>query len=408
MEQAAGDSASPPTGGGHGISRVAFLSILLAVATVGLAVASVAMALHSAYLGDDVRPLLQAGHAVREHKSPYAATFSQAASDENVFVYPPLAAIAVMPLSYLSRSHAESLMVLLDAASLLAIVGVLTWRYVARRWTIALGALAASLVLSSQIAAQTLSSGNVTILLVLPAFWVLELWARDHWRAGALLLAVTLCLKPLLLPLLLIPLVRRRWEAIGLAVLPAVAVSILTGWATGTLSDLPRLLWFLGSGNGLTGSRAAYNISLRAFGEVHGLEPLVFVLRGVVVAAVGYCLWRFATHRATFHVIGWVILLGTFLAGSIGEPHYLFLGLPAVYDLLSQRRLGWIAGACFVGLLLVAVPRGFTGDIRLLQVRQVSTEIVLFVTFVAYCASMGGYSPRVRSRSRIGPKPSDA
>jgi arabinofuranan 3-O-arabinosyltransferase len=404
VERTVGDSLTPLRRAVHQLNREPALSIFLALATIGVLITAVVMALRSPYLGDDVWPLLRAGHAVRDHKSPYDAAFSKLPSNENAFVYLPSAAIVFTPLSYLSRTTASSLMVLLNAASLLAWVGILTRRFVARRWIILLGALGAALVLSSLIAAETLPSGNVTILLVLPAFWIIELWVGDRWKAGALLLSATLLIKPLLLPLLLIPLVRRQWKAVVLAVLPAAVLTVLASWATGTLSDLPRLFSFLASGNGLTGNRAAFNISLRAFGQVHGLEPLTFVLRGVALGAVCYCLWRFAVGCASFHVMGWVLLLGAFLAGSVSEPHYMFLVLPAAYELLSQRRSGWVSAMCLTGLLLLAFPRGFTGDIALLQVRHVATEIILFVPFVAYFTTAGGFQPLRQSRTRVGPQ----
>src|ERR687897_1054724 len=138
---------------------------------------------------------------------------------------PPLWTVLISPLGLLEPITAYRVFVLV---SLAVVVGYLAWTVEELRlrpgWTV-MGAVL--LLLSSPLLA-TLALGQVypVLALGLVAAWVAD--RRDRQEISGAALGLVVALKPVLLPVLLWPLARRRWKAL-LAALISGAVATLLG-----------------------------------------------------------------------------------------------------------------------------------------------------------------------------------
>ena len=100
------------------------------------------------------------------------------------------------------------------------------------------------------------------------------------------MLGLALMLKPVLLPLILIPVVLRRWRAVGetlaVALLGLLIALPLTNGA-GSIGEVVRRLW---GGSSLTGWQGVYNSSLAQFGAYHHVPIALTLMARIAVVAV--------------------------------------------------------------------------------------------------------------------------
>ncbi len=272
---------------------------------------------------------------------------------ELVNLNPPVWTVLISPLGLLEPLTAYRVFVLI---SLVVVVGYLSWTVEELRlrpgWT-AVGV--AMLLLSSPLLA-TLALGQVypVLALGLVASWMADRRERQELSGAALGLVVAL--KPSLLPVLLWPVVRRRWRAlvaalVSGAVLTLVGVVVLGPGATldyvGVLRDRSVSPYW---DNASLPAAAA-----RLFTE-NSYAQNVAVLPWMV--AVGYALGVAAIFLTALRVrhgpeVGlWVLVAASLLASPIAWHNYLVLLGPGVLLLLAR---GMVAPA-FLLLALQAIP----------------------------------------------------
>ena len=190
------------------------------------------VAVHDGKVTDFENVFLVAAEAVLEGENPYPGPDAAVVSLGKAFVYPPLTAFAVAPLTFVStQASALAAMALLALAVIatLWVLGVRDWRCygIAFLWSPVLSAI---------------QTGDVTILLGLGAALV---WRyRDRAGVAGAALGVTLAAKLILWPLAVWLATTRR----AIAVVWALAVGALAAfvpWAAigfARLGDYPDLL----------------------------------------------------------------------------------------------------------------------------------------------------------------------
>jgi hypothetical protein len=236
------------------------------------------------------------------------------------YTYPPLFAIVLSPFTVLSFRILSRLWLFSNAALWLVITVLLAieirhlvgsavggsmvdesrrWRRLTQDPTLAVSlALAAWLGLTFTPASQTLATGQINFLVLLPLAVVPWLTRHGHerWVGGAIALAAMLKFTPVLLIAYL--LLRRRWEAAAAAIVTLAALAVVCILIVGpgvTLASLGQAL-SVGTGDaGLGHNEALFAPILTALGAspISGLALLV--ARGLTVAlalALGYWLWR--------------------------------------------------------------------------------------------------------------------
>jgi hypothetical protein len=260
------------------------------------------------------------------------------------YVYPPLTAIVVSPLTALPVGVASALFSLFLVAVLLAtllVLGVRDWRCY-------------GLAFLWPPMQETIDTGNVTIVLGLAAALVWRFRDRPG-RTGASL-GVGLATKLLLWPLLLWLLVTRRLRALAWTIIIATVV-LLASWSVirfeqaGDYPDLLSRLSDVQDGRGYT---------LYALGLDLGLPDLLarilWLALGVAVLAAMVVVARRGDDRRAFVLAMAAVLTCT----PIVWLHYLTLLLVVVA--IAEPRLGpaWFVGVAMQLVVSTGVYNGST------------------------------------------------
>jgi alpha-1,2-mannosyltransferase len=266
---------------------------------------------------------------------------------------PPLWTVLISPLGLLEPTTAYRVFVLI---SLLIVVGYLAWTVEVLRlrpgWTV-VGVV--MLLLSSPLLA-TLALGQVypVLALGLVAAWVAD--RRDRQEISGAVLGLVVALKPLLLPVLLWPLVRRRWRTF-LAAIISGAVATLLGVIVlgpgetldyiGILREQPVSTYW---DNASLPSAAARLFTENPYAQnVATLPWMVGVGFALGIGAVGLTAMR-VRHGPEVGL--WVLVAASLLASPIAWHNYLVLLGPGILLLLARGR----AATAFLLLALQSIP----------------------------------------------------
>jgi alpha-1,2-mannosyltransferase len=267
---------------------------------------------------------------------------------------PPFWILLISPLGLLEPLLAYRIFGLI---TLVITVGYLVWMADEVRlrspWAI-IGAV--MLLLSSPLLA-TLALGQIYPILALGlvAAWVAD--RRDRPVLSSISLGLVVALKPSLAPVLLWPLMRRRWGAFGAALVSGAAATLVGAvvvgpgatldWLTLLSDTSPSPYWDNAS---LPGAAA------RLFTEnefAAQIATLPWTIRVAYVLGIGAI--AITTARAAWHgseVALWALVAASLLASPIAWHNYLVLLGPAVLLLLAR---GWMAPA-FLLLALQSIP----------------------------------------------------
>jgi arabinofuranan 3-O-arabinosyltransferase len=329
--------------------RRALLGGLAWVFAAGCALAVLALSLRHAHAGMDLRPIYNAGAAVRHGHPIY---------DVKNFVYPPTAALAAVPLTLVPFHVASAVYVTTEVVIVAALGAVTASWFLPRRWW----PVAAGVLLVSNVALHSLWLENASVLLAAAALLVTWLFGRDHWLAGCVVLVLSLLLKPLLLPVIVIPLLARRVRPLLLAAAGGALVLLVSLPLTPGLGRLPTVARKILGGSVLIGQAAANNLSIRGFAQVHGLPTAVSTAARILVAlvAIVVCALQVRAHARldvprTASLVA-LVMLATFLAGTLSEVHYLFVAIPGGCAAAVVSRRIAVRVASVVGLGASLVP----------------------------------------------------
>ena len=266
---------------------------------------------------------------------------------------PPLWTVLISPLGLLEPITAYRVFVLI---SLVVVVGYLAWTVEALRlrpgWTV----VGAVMLLFSSPLLATLALGQVYPLLALGlvAAWVAD--RRDGQEISGAALGLVVALKPVLLPVLLWPLLRRRWKAL-LAALTAGAGATLLGIVVlgpGATLDYVGVLrdqsvstyWDNASLPSATARLFTENPYAQNVATLPWMVPVAYIL------GIGAIVLTAARVRHGPEVGLWALVAASLLASPIAWHNYLVLLGPGILLLLARGR----APTAFLLLALEAIP----------------------------------------------------
>jgi arabinofuranan 3-O-arabinosyltransferase len=272
----------------------------------------------------------------------------------------------------------------------------------------------------------TLGLGNVnTVLLMLEAFFLWFFHQRRDDYAG-LLLGLAVALKPVLGPVLIVPLLARRWRV------ALVAGGITIGLNTvGFLLAAERTQFIIVTIAQLTSARPGANSSVPAtLAFLHLPNGVAVAVRVVVLALVVLTLERSRRIdddplRVAIQLA--VLLLGTFLTTWLTEMYWSILVLPLIITVLRRRSpmhtwWAWLGVFLFSTVDVWAAPawpRGLTDFYKQLH-PTIGWALLLVVTTVWTFQSTtaksthrrgrpkrdyGGSAPSRSDRSTVDPTP---
>lgn len=262
-----------------------------------------------------------------------------------LFTYPPSSALLMAPLGELPYDGAKTLMVVINVISVVAAawLSAALLRRPSRR-VVAVGLLGLGV---ADAVASTWANGNINGPLVLLEVVALRAICSERWLRAAVLVGVTLALKPVLLPMLLLFALRRKWPELAVALLLPCLTSVVGLVA---LQDGSRffsvVVPFLAHG-----AQLPFNDSFVGAGYLLGLPgAATAALRlGTAAAAVTvFTLWaRERDAACSPQRVCWEVgaaLAVTFLVAPMSETYYTIYLMPAITAwAMTSHRHAWSA-----------------------------------------------------------------
>lgn len=355
---------APGPGGGRGSSAFFLGSRRVPPAATGVATVAVwalavwswvdlyRMTARGSGLGWDLLTTWRAEKLFAHGGAPYAV---------KAFLYPPSCLLLLRPLGGLTRHELTigglaGVLVIAWATAMLAAVAL------GRRWWGLTAAVTVYLLHFTEAMRGELSLENVTILsaLALVAFYLFAL--RGHWVLAGVAIGLSMSVKPLLLVVFLVFVAAKQWKALATAVaIPAVLniVAFAVVADPGKVwSKLPSLL--NRSGFGVNFNSAWVDVT-RVLGLPVGVSILLRVLTVVVVAWSSWMCWtRLGEARLRLVTTTSLLLIGSFLAGTLSEYHFMLTLLPLAMTVTivgsPMRNLLGIVGMTWTMGVLVLPP----------------------------------------------------
>jgi arabinofuranan 3-O-arabinosyltransferase len=297
--------------------------------------------------GYDTAPLWHAVRALLEGRTVYT---EKGAGD---LLYPPSALLMLLPLGAFSLAWAGRLFFVVDLLAILLATALLL-RLFGLRWRGLPGAIALFGISLSWPVLFTLDAGNVNgpVLLGLALFLLAA--AAQRWTVGAVFLGLTLALKPILAPLLLVLLLYRRWREIAIAAaVPAALSALILVVAPQTRGFFDRTLPLLFHGQNQ--SIQDVSVALRsAAARLSIPDPLVVALEVAVIVSTLLLIWRRwrgdVREPRRLVELSSIALVGAFLSSSFAFPHYGIFLLPFAVSIVqpASPHRHWLTwGALF-------------------------------------------------------------
>lgn len=285
----------------------------------------------------DLLTFVHAGRQVLSGHSPYYSTTSSVFRAGHAFVYPAFVAWMFSPLSLLSHTAATVVFTALSAGAL-----ILGCRLLGRP-----RASAAALVLVSSTTVISLQMGTVNALLLLALAGAWRCRSRAPLLAGVLL-ATAASMKLFLLPVLIWPLLTRRYTTLAAAV-GTVSVLVLSQSALGHLG-----LWqYFSLLSKLQGNEAARSWSFSSFAQSLGLGAHASTDLAVLIAGAGVvALWLRRDRLVDAQVLGLSVLIGLLVSPIVWSSYLLLLAVPLLLATTDDHALAVVA----LGSWLVVTP----------------------------------------------------
>jgi len=266
---------------------------------------------------------------------------------------PPVWTVLISPLGLMEAIDAYRLFVLL---CVLVVLGYLAWTAEELGLRPVWAVVGAGLLLVSSPLLSTLALGQVypVLALGLVAAWISD--RRDaQWPSG-IALGLVVALKPSLAPVLLWPLVRRRWGSFLAACISGLAATLVGLVVAGPSATL-RYVGVLNEGSANAyWDNASIPAAMARFFTEHPYGQNAATLPWMVY--VGYALGIVVVVVTAARIRGggeaglWALVAASLLASPIAWHNYLVLLAPGVLLLLARGRT---APALFL-LALQAIP----------------------------------------------------
>lgn len=285
---------------------------------------------------NDFGPVWEAARAFVERRPVYTADFT---SVEPHYLYPPSGSLLMSPFGLINYEWSRWLFIGVNTAAVIIAALLLLRLFGYGLDSVAAPALLLALFLSESVS-NTLVFTNINgvILLLEVAFLALLIARRDWWAGVPIGLAVAV--KPVLAPLLLLPLLQARWRPLAAAIgIPVVLTGLAWPIAADPMDFVRRTVPYL------TETRDYFNSSLSGVGLYYGVPDwLTWIIRlgvAAMVVVIVYLLWRYYREDQLMYLGtgSGVLLAGSFLLGSLGQQYYSMLLLPLLVTVLLPNSV---------------------------------------------------------------------
>jgi arabinofuranan 3-O-arabinosyltransferase len=303
---------------------------------------------------DDFKPVYRAVLNFRHGWAIYNEHFDYV---DPHYLYFPGGTLLLAPFGYLPFAPSRYLFILINTVAIL-----IAWYLLLRMFNYTLTSVAAPALILAMFCTETVTNtlvftninGCILLLEVLFLRWLLDGRVSHQWLAG-LAIGLTLVLKPVLAPLLLLPLLNRQWRAL----VPAFVLPVVFNLAAIPLISDPQD-FFTRTVPYFLGTRDYFNSSIEGNGVYFGLPTwlIVFLRLLFTVLAIG-AVWLLTKYYRTRDPLFWytsstgVLLLWSLLVLSLSQGYYSMMLFPFLMTVVLPNSLirNWPAWLGIYGFL---------------------------------------------------------
>ncbi len=307
---------------------------------------------------DDFKPVHRAVQNFRQGVAIYNEHFDYV---DPHYLYPPGGTLIMAPFGYLSFETSRYLFILVNTAAI-----VLAAYLLLRMFSYTLTSVAAPALLLAMFCTESVTNtlvftninGCILLLEVLFFRWLLndsDTGRVSHqWWAGVAL-GLTLVVKPVLLPLLLLPLLNRQWRAVA----AAIVVPLILNLAALPLVSDPKD-FFTRTLPYIMGTRDYFNSSILGNGVYFGLPTwLILFLRILFTLITIGSLWLLYRYYRVHDPRLWlltssgVLLLASWLVLSLAQGYYSMMLFPFLMTVVLPNSVirNWPAWLAIYGFM---------------------------------------------------------
>ncbi|MGZ8748789.1 MAG: arabinofuranan 3-O-arabinosyltransferase [Mycobacterium sp.] len=306
------------------------------------------------YITDDYGPVYRAVVNFKMGWDIYNEHFNHV---DPHYLYPPGGTLIMAPFGYLPVDASRYWFITFNAIAILLAAYFLIRLFGFKFDSVALPALLVAMFISESVV-NTLVFGNINgcllLLEVLFFRWLLDGNRNHEWLAGTAI-GLTLVVKPLLAPLLLIPLLNRQWRAL----IPAFGVPIAFNLAAWPLVKDP-MNFVTRTAEYIFTTRDYFNSSIAGNALYYGLPVwLTLLLRLAFVVLAVLSLWLLYKYYRTRDPLFWmttssgVLLIMSFLVSSLGQGYYSMMLFPFLMTVVLRNSVlrNWPAWLAIYGFM---------------------------------------------------------
>ena len=197
-------------------------------------------------------------------------------------------------------------------------------------------------------------NGCVLLLEVLFFRWLLDGKVNNQWWAGVAI-GLSLVVKPVLAPLLLLPLLNRQWRAVVTAiVVPVIFNAAAWPLVSDPMNFVTRTLPYIFS------TRDYFNSSILGNGVYYGLPMWLIMLLRISFAVLAIAaLWLLYRYYRTRNPLFWfttssgVLLIASWLVSSLGQGYYSMMLFPFLMTVVLPNSVirNWVAWVAVYGFM---------------------------------------------------------
>jgi arabinofuranan 3-O-arabinosyltransferase len=289
---------------------------------------------------DDFKPVYRAVLNFRHGWDIYNEHFDYV---DPHFLYPPGGTLLMAPFGYLPFTPSRYLFILCNTVAIL-----IAWYLLLRLFNYTLASVAAPALLLAMFCTESVTNtlvftninGCVLLAEVLFFRWLLDGKVSHQWWAG-IAIGLTLVTKPLLAPLLLLPLLNRQWRAVVAAVVVPLVLNVAAWPLVSDPQDfVTRTVPYI------LGVRDYFNSSIEGNGVYFGLPTwLILFLRIAFTLIAIASLWLLYRYYRTRDQLFWmttssgVLLLWSWLVLSLAQGYYSMMLFPFLMTVVLRNSV---------------------------------------------------------------------
>jgi arabinofuranan 3-O-arabinosyltransferase len=273
------------------------------------------------------------------------------------YLYPPGGTLLMAPFGYLPVDASRYWFITFNTIAIVIAACLLVRLFNYKLGSVALPALIVAMFCTESVV-NTLVFGNINgcilLLEVLFLRWLLDGKVNHQWWAGVAI-GLSLVVKPLLGPLLLLPLLNRQWRALGTALLVPLVFNV-AAWPliSDPMNFVTRTLPYIFS------IRDYFNSSIQGNGVYYGLPMwLILLLRIAFLVLAVASLWLLYRYYRSRDPLFWmatssgVLLIASYLVLSLGQGYYSMMLFPFLMTVVLPNSVlrNWPAWLAIYGFM---------------------------------------------------------